>query len=195
MKRAVFLDRDGTLVENRGYICEFSQVGFFPFAVAAVRALNRAGYQVIVVSNQSAVARGICSKKQIVDLHRRLQVHFREQGADIAAFYFCPFLADGAVAAYRRESPMRKPEPGMLLQAARDHHLDLAGSFMVGDRADDIEAGRRAGCRTVLVRTGYGRQSESGFTPGVPRPDFIVDDLAAAARVIAALAGSGVGRE
>ncbi len=195
MNRAVFLDRDGTLVENRGYICEFSQVGFFPFAVDAVRALNRAGYRVIVVSNQSAVARGICSEGQVTRLHEQLKAHFLELGADIAAFYFCPFLADGPVAAYRRESPLRKPEPGMLLQAARDHHLDLAGSFMVGDSTDDIEAGRRAGCRTVLVRTGYGRESESRFMPGKPRPDFIVDDLAAAARVITTLAGSGTGRE
>ena len=191
MIRAVFLDRDGTLVENRGYICEFSQVGFFPFAVAAVRTLNRAGYRVIVVSNQSAVARGICSEEQVTHLHEQLQAHFLKLGADITAFYFCPFLADGPLAAYRCKSPLRKPEPGMLLQAARDHNLDLAGSFMVGDSADDIEAGRRAGCRTVLVRTGYGRESESRLLPGMPRPDFIVDDLTAAADIITTLAGSG----
>jgi D-glycero-D-manno-heptose 1,7-bisphosphate phosphatase len=188
VKRAVFLDRDGTLVENRGYICDISRVGFFPFAVAAVCELNRAGYRVIVVSNQSAVARGICSQEQVLVLHQRLQAHFREQGAEIAAFYHCPFLADGKVAAYRRQSPLRKPEPGMLLLAARDHQLDLAASFMVGDGADDIEAGRRAGCRTVLVRTGYGRESEARLQ-AERKPDFIADDLAAAARLITSLPG------
>jgi len=187
-RAAVFLDRDGTLIEDRGYICDFSQVRFFPAAAAAVRQLNLAGYLVVVVSNQSAVARGICSEEQVVALHLRLQAHFREQGADIAAFYHCPFMADGLVAAYRRESPLRKPAPGMLLQAADELHIALASSFMVGDKTDDIEAGRRAGCRTVLVRTGYGRESESRLDAGGPRPDLVVDDLAAAA---AAIAGAG----
>ncbi len=184
MTRAVFLDRDGTLIENRGYICEFSQAGIFPFAAGAVRRLNRAGYRVIVVSNQSAVARGICSQEQVLALHRRLQEHFAGLGAEIAAFYHCPFLADGSVAAFRRQSPLRKPAPGMLLQAAAEHGIDLAASFMVGDSLDDIEAGRRAGCRTVLVRTGCGSESESLFLPAGPRPDHIAADLAAAAALI-----------
>jgi D-glycero-D-manno-heptose 1,7-bisphosphate phosphatase len=195
MRRAAFLDRDGTLIQDRGYICDFAQVGFFPFAAAAVRQLNRAGYLVIVVSNQSAVARGFCTQEQVTGLHQRLQAHFREQGADIAAFYHCPFLADGRVAAYRRESPLRKPAPGMLLQAAAEFGLALDESFMVGDKADDIEAGRRAGCRTVLVRTGYGRESEIRLMADGARPDFVADDLAAAATVIVASAVDGEGRE
>lgn len=195
MNPAVFLDRDGTLVENRGYICEFSQVGFFPFAAGAVRTLNESGYRVIVVSNQSAVARGICSEEQVRELHRRLQAHFRERGAVIAGFYFCPFLENGALPAYRCASPLRKPEPGMLLQAAREHDIDLARSFMVGDRTDDIEAGRRAGCRTVLVRTGYGLASEAELAAAGPHPDFIADDLAAAARLIASLPGMAANRD
>ena len=192
-KRAVFLDRDGTLIQDRGYIAEFSEVGFFPFAAAAVRALNRAGYMVIVASNQSAVARGICSQRQILRLHRQLREYFKDQGADITAFYHCPFLADGQVAGYRRKSPLRKPAPGMLLQAARDHAIDLARSFMVGDKPDDIEAGLRAGCRTVLVRTGQGSASEAALAAGERKPDFIVDDLAAAALLIGSLPGPLVG--
>lgn len=195
MKRAAFLDRDGTLIRDGGYICDLKQVEFFPFAAAAVRRLNQAGFLVIVVSNQSAVARGICSEDQVRLLHRELQAIFAAQGADIAAFYYCPFLADGHVPAYRCASPLRKPSPGMLLQAAGDFGIDLGSSFMVGDKADDIEAGRRAGCRTVLVRTGYGRSSESRLAPGGPRPDLIVDDLAAAAAVIAPWAGNGAGQE
>jgi D-glycero-D-manno-heptose 1,7-bisphosphate phosphatase len=191
MKKAVFLDRDGTLIQDMGYICHFHQVGFFPFAAAAVRALNDAGYLVIVVSNQSAVARGICRARDVERLHRDLQAHFKKEDAAIAAFYYCPFLADGAVARYRRESPLRKPEPGMLLKAAGDFGLDLRACFMIGDKADDILAGQRAGCRTVLVRTGQGRVGERSWPQGVPRPDRIADDLLAASAIVASLARVG----
>jgi D-glycero-D-manno-heptose 1,7-bisphosphate phosphatase len=187
-RKAVFLDRDGTLIQDLGYICCFSQVGFFAFAPAAVRAMNEAGYLVIVVSNQSAVARGICSKKEIELLHRQLQNHFKKNGAAIRAFYYCPFLIDGTVSRYRRDSPLRKPAPGMLLQAAKDFELDLASCFMIGDKADDILAGKTSGCRTMLVRTGQGRNSEISFQGIQPRPDYIVDDLLAASAVIATLA-------
>jgi D-glycero-D-manno-heptose 1,7-bisphosphate phosphatase len=166
-------------------------VGFFPFAAAAVRALNRAGYLVIVASNQSAVARGICSEEQVLELHRRLQAHFQRRGAAIAAFYHCPFMAEGTVEAYRGHSPLRKPEPGMLLRAATDFDLDLDRCFMVGDKADDIEAGKRAGCRTILVRTGKGGESETSLAAGGLAPDRIVDDLAAAARAIKDLTSPG----
>jgi D-glycero-D-manno-heptose 1,7-bisphosphate phosphatase len=188
MNKAVFLDRDGTLIEDRGYICDFSQVDFFTFAAAAVRAMNEAGYLVIVVSNQSAVARGICSEKEIELLHRRLQNHFEKNGAAIAAFYYCPFLADGMISRYRRDSDMRKPAPGMLLQAAADFKLDLPSCFMIGDKSDDILAGQRAGCKTMLVRTGQGQRSEIAFQSIQPRPDYIVDDLLAASSIIATMA-------
>jgi D-glycero-D-manno-heptose 1,7-bisphosphate phosphatase len=163
MNKAVFLDRDGTLIQDRGYICSFPQVGFFSFAAAAVRAMNEAGYLVIVISNQSAVARGICSEKEIDLLHRQLQKHFKKDGAAIAAFYYCPFLVDGTISRYRKDSTMRKPAPGMLLQAARDFELDLTSCIMIGDKTDDILAGKTSGCRTMLVRTGQGRSSETAF--------------------------------
>jgi len=192
MNKAVFLDRDGTLIQDRGYICDFSEIGFFPFAAAAVRAMNRAGYLVIVVSNQSAVARGICSEAQIIDLHRQLQSHFKKRQAAIAAFYYCPFLADGTVAAYRRDSPLRKPAPGMLLQAARDFNLELPRCIMVGDKVDDIEAGKKAGCLTVLVRTGLGLASEVSLAGTGSGPDHTADDLMGASRIIMALSPAGV---
>lgn len=188
MKKAVFLDRDGTLIQDLGYICNFSQVGFFPFAAAAVRAMNDAGYLVVVVSNQSAVARGICSEKEIQLLHRRLQDHFKKEGAVIAAFYYCPFLPEGKIGRYSRPSPLRKPAPGMLLQAARKFKLDLPSCFMIGDKADDILAGQRAGCRTMLVRSGQGRDSETSFAGIQPGPNYIVDDLLAASALVSALA-------
>jgi D-glycero-D-manno-heptose 1,7-bisphosphate phosphatase len=191
MKKAIFLDRDGTLIQDLGYICNFSQVGFFTFAAAAVRAMNEAGYLVIVVTNQSAVARGICSEKEIKLLHRKLQDHFKKEAAVISAFYYCPFLLDGTVDRYRQASPMRKPAPGMLLEAASDFELELSSSFMIGDKADDILAGKTAGCRTMLVRSGQGRSSETYFAGSGSRPDYIVDDILAASAIIAALNGSG----
>jgi D-glycero-D-manno-heptose 1,7-bisphosphate phosphatase len=189
MKKAVFLDRDGTLIQDLGYICRFDQVGFFAFAPAALRAMNAAGYLVVVVSNQSAVARGLCGEKDVRLLHRQLQRHFEKDGAAIAAFYYCPFLPDGVVSRYRQDSPLRKPAPGMLLQAARDFELDLPASFMIGDKVDDIRAGKSAGCRTVLVRTGQGRSSEASLPGSGLRPDHVVDDLLAASAVITTPAG------
>jgi len=188
MRKAVFLDRDGTLIQDLGYICHLRQVGFFAFASAAVRAMNEAGYLVIVVSNQSSVARGICRAEEIELLHRELQDHFKKENAAIAAFYYCPFLPDGVVSRYRRNSRLRKPAPGMLLQAARDFELDLSACFMIGDKTDDILAGQRAGCKTMLVRTGQGRSSEISWPGHGRRPDYIVDDLLAASAVLASLA-------
>jgi len=189
MNKAVFLDRDGTLIQDHGYICSFSQVGFFTFSAAAVRAINEAGYLVIVVTNQSAVARGICSEKEIELLHRQLQNHFKKDGAVISAFYYCPFLLDGTISRYRQDSPLRKPAPGMLLQAARDFALDLPSCIMIGDKTDDILTGKNAGCGTMLVRTGQGGSSESRLPKNGPRPEYIVDDLLAASVIIAAMAG------
>lgn len=189
MNKAIFLDRDGTLIQDRGYICSFSQVGFFDFAAPAVRAMNEAGYLVIVASNQSAVARGLCSEKEVRLLHRQLQRHFKKDGAAIAAFYYCPFLPDGVVSRYRQDSPLRKPAPGMLIQAARDLELDLPACVMIGDKLDDIRAGTSAGCRTILVRTGQGRNSETSLPGSGLRPDHVVDDLLAASAVIIERAG------
>jgi D-glycero-D-manno-heptose 1,7-bisphosphate phosphatase len=188
MKKAVFLDRDGTLIQDLGYISRFQQVGFFACTSAALRAMNDAGYLIIVVSNQSAVARGICSENEIELLHRQLQNHFKKEGAAIAAFYYCPFLIDGPVKRYRQDSPLRKPAPGMLLQASQDFSLDLPACFMIGDKAADILAGKGAGCRTMLVRTGQGRNSEISLPSSGLRPDYIVDDLMAASAIITTMA-------
>jgi D-glycero-D-manno-heptose 1,7-bisphosphate phosphatase len=149
--------------------------------------MNEAGYLVIVASNQSAVARGICSQKEIELLHQQLQNHFKNAGAAIAAFYYCPFLIEGSIDRYRQDSIMRKPAPGMLLQAAHDFKLALPSCFMIGDKTDDIQAGKASGCRTILVRTGQGLKSEISFQSSQQRPDYIADDLLAASAVIATL--------
>ena len=184
MNRAVFLDRDGTLVREKGFVCRFTDVEVYPFAVETIRLLNRLDFRTVIVTNQSAVARGICSEQEVRDLHEALRLHFRQEGAIIDAFYFCPFLEEAAVPRYRRRHPHRKPSPGMLLQASRDLGIDLGASWMIGDSAKDFEAGIAAGCRTILVRTGKGKLTEVDLAAGGLRPDRIEGNILEAAKAI-----------
>ncbi|MDY0296302.1 MAG: HAD family hydrolase [Acidobacteriota bacterium] len=177
MRPAVFLDRDGTLIEERGYICSFEQVSLFPFVPEALRHLRAAGFCVVLVTNQSSVARGICSVEQVKTLHNRLLDVLENQGVCIDAVYWCPFHPRGKVAEFSVESHLRKPAPGMLFQAAADLELDLSRSLMIGDKYTDLAAGAAAGCHTALVRTGYGAKTELALAAGELKPDLVADDL------------------
>jgi len=150
---AIFLDRDGTIIEDRGYVSRPEEVTLLPGAADAISRFRRAGFRVVVVSNQSGVARGLFTEKDLAAVHQRLEETLAKEGAALDAAYYCPFLdgPDAVIEAYRRESDLRKPKPGMLLQAARDLHLDLSRSWMIGDAESDVEAGRRAGCRTIWI--------------------------------------------
>ena len=161
MKRAVFLDRDGTLIEEVGYLDRFEQIRLFPYSVDAVRMLNRAGFAVVVATNQSGVARGFFDEAFVGAVHERLGRTFAGGGASIEGFYHCPHHPDGPVPAYQKVCDCRKPRSGLLRRAASDLDLDLARSFVVGDRANDIEAGRAVGAAGVLVLTGYGTSVEA----------------------------------
>ncbi|MFQ5591262.1 MAG: D-glycero-alpha-D-manno-heptose-1,7-bisphosphate 7-phosphatase [Phycisphaerae bacterium] len=150
---AVFLDRDDTIIEDHGYISDPTDVRLLPGAVAAIRRFADAGHLVVLVSNQSGVARGLLSEADLERVHARLEELLRARGAHLDAAYYCPFLdgEEAVVEQYRRNSDLRKPEPGMLLQAARDLDIDLSRSWMIGDSQCDIDAGRRAGCHTILI--------------------------------------------
>lgn len=182
-RRAVFIDRDGTLIEEAGYLDRLERLVFFPYAVDAVRLLNRAGYAVVIVTNQSGIARGIVKPGFVQEAHDHITARLAAGGARVDGCYHCPHHPEGLVAAYRRACECRKPKPGMLLQAAAELSIDLAGSFTVGDRWQDVEAGRAAGTRGLLVRTGYGRIEER-----TPRPDLaparVVDNLIEAVSTI-----------
>lgn len=175
--RAVFLDRDGTLVEERGYLTTPDDVALLPGAAAAVRALREAGWKVFVVSNQAAVAKGLITEEELGGIHLRLAALLAAEGARLDGLYWCPHHPEGTVPEYAQECGCRKPRPGLLEQAAREHGLELSRCVTVGDSARDVEAGRAAGTRTVLVRTGHGRRAEEA---GV-EADFVADDLGAAA--------------
>ncbi len=157
-REAVFLDRDGTLIAEVNYLSHPEQVRLLPGAANAVRALNTAGMLVIVVTNQAGVARGYFPESRIAEVHARLAELLAEHGACIDAFYYCPHHATEGVGEYRVECECRKPKPGMLLTAAREWNIDLARSWMVGDKPSDAEAGIAAGCRAILVQTGHGTE-------------------------------------
>ena len=155
-RRAVFLDRDGTINIEKNYLHKIEDFEFIPGAPEAIKKLKDAGFLVIVVSNQSGVARGYFDEESVDQLHQHIQTELAFYGTSIDGFYFCPHHPDKGLGSYRAACNCRKGNPGMLLQAAREHDLDLQKSFMVGDKLADIEAGERAGCRSLLVLTGYG---------------------------------------
>jgi D-glycero-D-manno-heptose 1,7-bisphosphate phosphatase len=155
-KPAVFLDRDGTLIEERGYLDRMELLELFPWTADALRLLKRAGYTLVVVTNQSAIARGVIDEVFLDRVHHELSARLARGGATIDRYYYCPHLADAPVERYRQTCRCRKPGPGMIEQACRDLGLDPARSFMVGDRWLDVACGVGAGTRAIRVLTGHG---------------------------------------
>jgi D,D-heptose 1,7-bisphosphate phosphatase len=154
VERAVFLDRDNTLIANDGDLGDPEQVRLLEGVSAGLRTLQSAGYRLIVVTNQAGVARGVFTEDDVDHVHQRIASLVDQEAKAsrlIDRFYYCPYHPEGEVEEYRRDHPWRKPRPGMLIQAARDLGLDLSASWMIGDRARDVQAGAAAGCRTVLV--------------------------------------------
>jgi D,D-heptose 1,7-bisphosphate phosphatase len=180
--KAVFLDRDKTLIEDPGYISDPRDVKLLPGAEQAIRALHQAGFKVVVVTNQSGVARGLITVETLDEIHAELRRQLRAKDVHLDGLYYCPYHPDGTVEQFAAESELRKPRPGMLLQAASEMDLDLTSSWMVGDSARDIEAGIRAGCRTVRIRTRPA--TEEPRDDASIQADFAVRNLVDAARVI-----------
>ena len=176
MKRAVVLDRDGTLIEEAGYLDRLERLVFFPYSIDAVRLLNQAGFAVVIATNQSGVARGLVEESFVQEAHDYITGRLAAGGARVDGYYYCPHHPEAVREAYRQQCDCRKPAPGMLRRAAEDLGIDLAHSFVVGDRWHDLDAGTAVGARGVLVRTGYGRISEATPPSGTP-PAAVVDNL------------------
>ncbi|GAB4299675.1 MAG: D-glycero-beta-D-manno-heptose 1,7-bisphosphate 7-phosphatase [Desulfuromonadia bacterium] len=172
----VFLDRDGTINEDLGYVHTVDRFILLPGVREAIRRLNLVGIPVVVVTNQSGIGRGMYSEEEMHTLHRHLDLLLQEKGAWVDGYLFCPHHPTDAHPPYRRECDCRKPAPGLLREGAERFGLDLGRSFMVGDKVADMNAARAAGCHPVLVRTGHGRGEESRVGCGVA----VVDDLPAA---------------
>jgi D-glycero-D-manno-heptose 1,7-bisphosphate phosphatase len=180
-RRAIFLDKDGTLIEDVPYNVDPARIRLLPGAAEGLRALHRAGFLLVVVSNQSGVARGYFPESALAGVEARLRELLAAAGAPLAGFYYCPHHPDGVVLEYAVSCLCRKPSHGMLVRASREHGIDRRASWFVGDILDDMEAGHRAGCRTVLVNNG----GETLWELSPDRtPDFVAPDLAVAARII-----------
>ncbi len=167
--KAIFLDRDDTLIEDTGYINSHEQVKLLDGVAKALIELKALEYKLVVVTNQSAVARGIITEKVLGEIHNRLEQLLAEKKAFLDGIYYCPYHPDGAVKKYRKESEFRKPNPGMLLKAAEEMDIDLGQSWCVGNSISDMEAGLRAGCKTILIDLPSHQQQ---LEPGQPRPDY-----------------------
>ncbi|MFL6716744.1 MAG: D-glycero-alpha-D-manno-heptose-1,7-bisphosphate 7-phosphatase [Burkholderiaceae bacterium] len=181
MKRAVFLDKDGTLIDDVPYNADPARLRLAQGAGPALRLMQDMGYRLIVASNQAGVARGLFSEAALPPLFAALQAMLALEGVRLDGWYWCPHHPHGVAAGYAMACGCRKPMPGMLLQAAREHGIDLAGSWMVGDILNDVEAGRRAGCRTVLIDNG--NETEWLRSP-LRTPDITAPSLLAAAEAM-----------
>ncbi len=170
-QKTVFLDRDGTLIEEVNFLSRLEDLRFFPFTSEAIRLLKKSGFMIIVVTNQSGVGRGIFAEAAMHAIHEKIQADLPEK---LEAFYFCPHLPDAGCAC-------RKPNPGMIEAACRDFAIDLENSWMIGDKAIDVETGFNAGIKTALVLTGYGQKAAAILERN---PDVIAENLLEAVKLI-----------
>ena len=158
-KRAVFLDRDGTINRDVGYPNSYNMVEIFPFSFGAVRKINQAGFLSIIVTNQSGIGRGFIEEKNLREIHRNLKIDFGRQKASIDGIYYCPHYELSHIPEYRKACSCRKPNPGMARQAALDFHIDTSISYMIGDKVEDILFGMNIQATPILVLTGFGQKS------------------------------------
>ncbi len=171
---AVFLDRDGTMIRQIELLQDAKLMRLLPGATEGIRRLNENGLKVVVITNQPVVARGISTLSDVIAMHDLLNQRLRRGNAHVDAFYVCPHHVSATMEQFRMACSCRKPNPGMIVQAAAEHHLDLERSVMIGDTTQDILAGRNAGVRTILVRTGHGGRDPWQFDC---RPDFEARNL------------------
>lgn len=194
MNKAVFLDRDGTINEEVGYLRNVADLRLIPGAGAAIKRLNNSGMKVVLVTNQSGIARGYFSEALLQEIHDRLEQMLRDEGARLDAVYYCPHHPSAGNTHFTRDCDCRKPGTGLIDKAARDLNIDVKHSYVVGDKWSDVELGQRAGAHSVLVRTGYGTVDERNVRPAhLADPDFIAHTISEAADWIIKQVGRGDG--
>ena len=178
MMRAVFIDRDGTLSEEIGYVNHVSRFRLLPRSAEAIKKLNDAGIAAVIITNQAGVARGYFPEERILEVHKRMEELLADGGAKLDGIYYCPHHPSAGEPPYRADCDCRKPKPGLLLRAAKELDIDIKNSYMIGDKFSDVELAHNAGCKGILTLTGYGRgeweynREEAGMTP-----DFVAEDL------------------
>lgn len=178
MNRAVFIDRDGTISEEVGYINHASRFCLFPYAASAIKHLNDNGWLAIVTTNQAGVARGYFAEEMVKTVHERMTSELESGGARLDAIYYCAHHPSVGDPPYRVDCDCRKPKPGLITRAAQDLDIDLAQSWMVGDRYSDIELARNAGVKSAFVLSGYGRgEWEHQRASWTHQPDLVAENL------------------
>ena len=191
-KPAVFIDRDGTINAQMGYINHMSRFVLLPGSAEAIRLLNDHGYLVIIVSNQSGVARGYFPMELVNEVHAHMKALFARDNARVDGIFFCPHYPKGKLPEYSRVCECRKPKTGLIKMACGDFDIDMANSYVIGDRCTDIELARNAGLKGILVKTGYGLGDLEYVFPHLPfKPFHATDDLHDAAKWIVER-GSGI---
>jgi D-glycero-D-manno-heptose 1,7-bisphosphate phosphatase len=191
---AIFLDRDGTLSHEVGYVNHLSRFRLLPYAVGAVRAINRSGRLAVVVTNQAGVARGYFPESLIDEVHAHLRAAMEDGGARLDGIYVCPHHPTAGDPPFRQDCECRKPRPGLVRQAAAELDADLARSWVIGDRHPDLELAWTAGARAALVKTGYGRGELAWNAASWPRPpDLVAEHVLEAVERILALDGDEAG--
>jgi D-glycero-D-manno-heptose 1,7-bisphosphate phosphatase len=174
---AIFLDRDGTINTEVEYLSKPEQIELIPRSADAIREARDLGFKIVIVTNQSGIARGFLTEAQLSDVHAELTSRLLSQNARIDGIYYCPHHPSIGAGPYRKDCDCRKPKPGLIVRAARELDIDLTRSFSIGDRMSDVLAGKNAGLTSLLVRTGYGTQELASLPPGTPQIDHVADDL------------------
>jgi D-glycero-D-manno-heptose 1,7-bisphosphate phosphatase len=183
--RAIFIDRDGTLNEDVGYITEISKFRLFDFAAESIKLINDAGWYAVVITNQAGIARGDYTEEFLAQIHTQMESSLLSRGARLDAIYYCPHHPDFGVPPYRQDCNCRKPKPGLVEKAAQVLSLDLKECYVIGDRNRDVETGHAVGARSVMVMTGYGREEYlDQHATWLRQPDHVCENLLEAVRWI-----------
>ena len=185
-KRAVFLDRDGTINKDVGYPSTYDSIEYYPFSFEAVRKLNQAGFITVVVTNQSGVGRGLIDENMLTDIHTKMQNDFKTQDATLDRIYYCPHYISSVYPEYRKDCTCRKPKPGMAHKAAAELGIDMAKSYMIGDKAEDMLFGMNNKATPILLLTGHGKRAFKELKDMGKKPAFVAENLLEAANWILA---------
>jgi D-glycero-D-manno-heptose 1,7-bisphosphate phosphatase len=180
-KRAIFLDRDGTINEDVGYPDNSGQIKIYPSSFEALAKINASGFLAVIITNQSGIGRGFLTEADLEEIHQKMKSDFSGRGVHVDGVYFCPHYELSANPRYRKDCACRKPKPGLARRAAKDLGIDLAGSYFIGDKVEDVLFGLNIGARPVLVLTGFGVESKKKLEEMNIRPAHIAPDLLAAA--------------
>jgi D-glycero-D-manno-heptose 1,7-bisphosphate phosphatase len=188
---AVFLDRDGTILDELGYVTPDSALHLYPYSLDAIRVLSTSGFAVVVITNQGGVGLGLYDEAFVDRTHAALDARIAAAGGRVAGWYYCPHHPEAVIPSFKCVCECRKPATGLVSRAAQELGIDFARSWVVGDQWRDIEVAHRTGARSILVRTGYGARLEHAWPADIARPTLVADNLIAAAAQIVGLSGGG----